>query len=815
MAPSRGSRKVIIVSDEEDDHLDFDVPLSDVEYTPKKAKAASESPLKKLKDSPRKPSRATSSAKSSPQKKGGSKSGSTGLKQENDKGKGTIFSFFNAATARQQAESDKTNGKSTPPVPSQAKPELVEDDSIVDGDVIEDLPVLNGSRTALAARKRKQNDVMHLIDPKTTGISPGSQKFVRLNSGGKSAATKVVDQRPWTERYGPVDLNELAVHKKKVADVRALLEDAVSSRSRPRLVVLNGPAGTGKTTTMRLLAQDLGLEIREWRNPSDIDISSASYTNTSAQFEDFIFRGGSFGGLELSTDNTLSNENHAFVRTDSSSSVTRNVILIEDFPVNLSPSSTILKNFRSTILAYISAPRSASRFMAPIFIVLSETLLSSSSSSEGITSHRLLGQALLKHPMTASIEFKPIAQTFLSKALALVAVKEARMSGRKRTPGLAIMSQLAEMGDVRSAVSALEFLCVRGDEGDSWSSKIAFTKPKGKTAAKSNGVKAEDQMTEQERQALKIVAGRENALGLWHGVGKVIYNKRIDVTIPELGSRPIKLPENDPEQLLLDLSTDLPTFVATVHENFVPSCSTGSSEQTLEALDGCLGALSDADIFGVERFGPGFGRGSVLEELRQEEMAFHTAIRGVVVSLPYPVNRNLGTASASRSRLPVISGPRSKWLWRGQEEIEELAYLCLEDYRKVLSTAMESEDGEPEANQTESAAWMPSASSKSTMILDQAPYMRLVQAAKGSTSSLVEKVRDLSRMKTRQPSGLASAMSGPGEDEEEELESAERSASRTRRTRTGKQDQQSHIAGLDVEEEVKGLVLSDDDIEDD
>lgn len=36
-----------------------------------------------------------------------------------------------------------------------------------------------------------------------------------------------------------------------------------------RILVLTGPAGTAKTTTIRVLAREMGFEILEWRNAMD------------------------------------------------------------------------------------------------------------------------------------------------------------------------------------------------------------------------------------------------------------------------------------------------------------------------------------------------------------------------------------------------------------------------------------------------------------------------------------------------------------------------------------------------------------------
>lgn len=378
-----------------------------------------------------------------------------------------------------------------------------------------------------------------------------------------------------------------------------------------------------------------------------------------------------------------------------------------------------------------------------------------------------------------------------------------------------MLAKLAEMGDIRSALSALEFLCLRGDEEDAWSAKVNFSKSKGKAASKNGTKAAEGTMTEQEREALKIVGGRETALDLWHGVGKVVYNKRIDCTFSsESTTQRVKMPENDPEQLLVELSTDTSTFIAAIHENFVLSCAASAGTSSIDAMDNCLMALSDADTLSLERFGPGQGPGTALEGMRQEEIAFHAAIRGVVYSLPYPVKRETTGTTANRSRAFVMAWPRSLRLWRDQEEIDDLADLCLEEYRTVLTERIRQGEKDESGNlldQDAPSPWRPSAASKVSMIQEQAPYMRLVHKAKRTSLTLQDHVAKLSRFETLHASTEALAGHTLGEDAGEEDEEVGKSPSRSRRSRVTT----TRLNELDVEEEVKGLVLSDDDIVDD
>ena len=136
----------------------------------------------------------------------------------------------------------------------------------------------------------------------------------------------------------------------------------------------------------------------------------------------------------------------------------------------------------------------------PVVMIISETLLTTTSASaDSFTAHRLLGPEILRHPGTGVIEFNDIAPTLLAKALELIVQKEARKSGRRRTPGPQVLKRLGEIGDIRNAISSLEFLCLKGDDDADWGSKVTFTKTK--KAPKDQA------MTKHERESLELTSG--------------------------------------------------------------------------------------------------------------------------------------------------------------------------------------------------------------------------------------------------------------------------------------------------------------------
>ncbi|RXA20203.1 replication factor C large subunit [Methanosarcina sp. MSH10X1] len=72
----------------------------------------------------------------------------------------------------------------------------------------------------------------------------------------------------WAEKYRPQTLKEIVGNKKAVQDLRTWAEEWLSGIPERRAVILQGPAGVGKTSTAHALARDLGWEVIEL-NASD------------------------------------------------------------------------------------------------------------------------------------------------------------------------------------------------------------------------------------------------------------------------------------------------------------------------------------------------------------------------------------------------------------------------------------------------------------------------------------------------------------------------------------------------------------------
>ncbi|RAH71045.1 putative cell cycle checkpoint protein Rad17 [Aspergillus aculeatinus CBS 121060] len=573
---------------------------------------------------------------------------------------------------------------------------------------------------------------------------------------------------PWAQRFPPKDISELAVHSRKISDVKTWLNNAFHGTGE-RLLILRGPSGSGKTTTVSILSETLGFEIIEWRNPAASDSVTNLPNSVALQFGDFLERANELPGLDLDLPSNFSEGQRGAIE---GFSPRRRLILIEEFPSLITQSSN-LSLFRMAVQRYLVTAGSAREMdivpCSPMVIIISETLLDSCSSfSDNITAHRLLGPAICNHPGTRIIDFNSIAPTFMFRALNLILEKEGRVSKSERALSPATMRSLSQNGDIRSAAARLEFICLKSSN---------FAEMKKPSKAKKASRRAPT-LTPVEEQALGLITQRETTLGLFHAVGKVVYNKRDDPSSKKDGQpvmppsylrhygRP-KISQVQVNELYNETGTDTQTFISTLHENYVPSCDGASFT---ECLDDCISALSDSDLLypiskRTNRFFIHATRNSAaVETLRQQEISYQVAARGLLFALPYPVSRKIpfndgiGTPRHSQQLLY----PTSLRSLHIMEEVEGLVALWSSRLLSsisypapgsiVESTTPLSEkelgtsnnfihEGARNVSQTVTATMIP----RSDLILHQLPYMAcLLRGA--SEGQELEKITKLTRL---------------------------------------------------------------------
>ena len=640
-----------------------------------------------------------------------------------------------------------------------------------------------------------------------------------------------------------------------------------------RVLILKGPSGSGKTATLTALAKTLNLDIAEWRNPVGSEFASESFLSMAAQFEDFLGRSCKFGSLDFHSSGNIEDLVSSTNSIQGLKEEKNKVILIEEFPNTFTRTSTALHSFRSSVLHYLAAstPPPGKFFsskhqcvesITPLIMIISETLLTTSTAAaDSFTAHRLLGAEILNHPGVSLIEFNPVASTFLAKALNLVIQKEARQSGRRRTPGDVLLKRLGEVGDVRSAIGSLEFLCVRGDDGSDWGGRVA--------AKVKKGAKKASALTKMEQESIEMVTQREATLGIFHAVGKVVYNKRdenstVDSKNEMNGQTPYHLSHHarpntsqvSVAELIDETGTDTQIFVSALHENYALSCDGPSFT---DSLNGCLDALSDSDLLSPLRgdrihsggtgrsFGGSLFQGAGTDNLLQEEMCFQVAVRGLLFALPYPVKRSAaiivpGGQYSNRQDTFKMFYPTSLRLWKQTEEIEGLIDRWMDTSHasptlKPVAGSVESWANKSSNLHTKGpssltlydapmALQIRANAARTEMVLEQLPYIAKIKQRDMDRSRLreldkitqfhgVEQLKDQVSDEADEDEPVSSTTTLWTTDDPLELKDSSRARGAEPPVRAESRRDRGFDLEIPTETAIGKLVLSDDDIEDD
>ncbi|KAI5296065.1 Cell cycle checkpoint protein rad17 [Ascosphaera acerosa] len=636
--------------------------------------------------------------------------------------------------------------------------------------------------------------------------------------------------RPWADQYPPLNLSELAVHHKKVSDVQRWLSDAFQGRHQQKVLVLRGPAGSGKTMTVTLLAKLMGFELVEWRQPAVSEGSSASSLSLSAQFDEFLNRGEQFGALTLAEGSQSPDGGDVDAHVEAAKH-DRRALLIEEFPALLGPASIGLQSFRAAVQKYLAAATTPSS--PPVIMVVSEAMLNSAGGPHGsFSAFRLLGPEICSHPGLAFIDFNPVAPTFLSKAFTLVLKKHAQRTRRRCDLRPAAIKHFTGTGDIRSAISAVEFYCLQGEHA---------SRPTGSAAPPRSRARSARPTTTHE--PLQVVTQREASLGLFHATSKVVHNKRdapADAADPMLvlpappphlsqHARPL-VSQVETESLMNDTGTDASTFLASLHENFPLSCSGAAF---CAHFDDCMEYLSQADLLASDsysslrgsRAGTGSARSSVLQGysgegsdlLRQDEISFHVGVRGLLFALPCPVKRTQGGAGSSRAGCGFAADahkmyyPTSAQLWRRTEEMEGLLdHWVAKLARHQAAEIASAKSARPWQSQRPATAISappnPTTApprclqTRDDVLLERLPYLRRITRDEGERRSL-DRVTQYRGIGSRWSQLPDVPEAGPDE--------------RGMRSGYTQPAADGSVAHAPPSEAMEQLILSDDDIEDD
>ncbi|KAJ1843556.1 RFC checkpoint protein Rad17, partial [Coemansia sp. RSA 2703] len=368
------------------------------------------------------------------------------------------------------------------------------------------------------------------------GTPQSSQTSQPSQTSQSSQPSQSPQPRPnsdvWWRQYAPQTVEDLAVHVKKTAQVRSWLESACASTPAAcfRILVLEGPAGSGKSTCLRTLAHALSLHLVEWTNTSSLHASPASLPDFDdsadsigvvRQFGDFLARAARYEALGHTG---------------------RRVILVDDLP-NVSHPAT-RESFGHALQRFAHLPAASS---CPLVLVVSDTTSDDQSGDSVCGGADVMPRALYDSALVQAVRFNPVAPTIVTRGLRRVL----KLAGRDTALGDAEVRAIAQAcgGDMRSAVTMLQLAV-------------------GHVAGAARGRK---RRRSADRPADVAVAGesRRVAVDLFHAAARVLHAKRVGGD----GARTRGQLECDAAEILSTVAADAGTLQHFVYENHVDFCA--------------------------------------------------------------------------------------------------------------------------------------------------------------------------------------------------------------------------------------------------
>ncbi|KAK2973689.1 hypothetical protein RJ640_022146 [Escallonia rubra] len=448
------------------------------------------------------------------------------------------------------------------------------------------------------------------FDEGFTGFKVSAAK---MNGKIESGSGTSVRNDLWVDKYKPSSLEELAVHKKKVEEVKSWFEERLGTAKEEvcnNVLLITGQAGVGKSATVHVIASHLGALLCEWNTPTPtiwqehLHNSSAGmrYMSKLDEFENFVERIRKYGLIPQSC-------------TGGSEKST--MLLIDDLPV---------------VYGKVASRRlhNCLHFLAQSIRIPTAILITDYSKADaGDFTTRCLEelQLSLQSAGTCKVAFNPITVNSIKKIL----FKICREEQFKVTAEEIDLIAKASGGDIRHAITSLQYFCLKPHPMLSLSCSTGIpTYPRERC----------DEINQLDDR-LSTSFGRDETLSLFHALGKFLHNKReTENSIPPDTSAyllrerfkrsPLKM--DAPEKVLSQAHGQARPIADFLHENVLDFLGEEASDDAWVVAS----YLSDADRLLASVNGI-LSRNYEAENVLQSAAA-SVAVRGVLFGNCHPLS---------------------------------------------------------------------------------------------------------------------------------------------------------------------------------
>lgn len=435
----------------------------------------------------------------------------------------------------------------------------------------------------------------------------------------------------WVDKYKPRSLEELAVHKKKVEEVKLWFEEKLRKQKEEfcnNVLLITGQAGVGKSATVHVIASHLGATVCEWETPIPTiwqehlhnSNSGMHYTSKLDEFENFVERIRKYGLIPSSFNG---------------GSQTSNILLIDDLPV--ANGKVAYERLNRCLHLLVQST------LIPTVILITECGKDDSSDHSPRNWEEL--QLSLQRAGACKVAFNPITVNSIKKTLSRLCREEHCNVDTEQVDLIA----RASGGDIRHAITSLQYFCVKPHLRRS----LTFS------SGTPTYLKERSDEINRLDDGFSLPLGRDETLSLFHALGKFLHNKRetessisLDHNAFLLKERFARLPlkMDAPEKVLCKSHGQARPVADFLHENVLDFLS----EEAIDDAWVVTSYLSDADFLLASPSGMR-SRNYEAENIVQSSAA-SVSVRGVL----------FGNFHPSPSRWHAIRRPR---LWQVEQSL--------------------------------------------------------------------------------------------------------------------------------------------------